>query len=72
MIAPFVPLLHVIAAQSFSCSISHAFLELPPRCGSLDHVMDAANMISRRPLIDDLTHTTKFMGNKKILQILKI
>jgi hypothetical protein len=27
-----------------------------PRCGSLDHVVDAANMIGRRPLVDDHTH----------------
>jgi hypothetical protein len=45
--------------QSFSCSLSHASLEHPPRCGSLDHVADAANMIGRRPLVDDHTHTPK-------------
>jgi hypothetical protein len=45
--------------QSFSHSLSHASLECPPRCGSLDHVADAVNMISCRPLIDDHTHTPK-------------
>jgi hypothetical protein len=45
--------------QSFSCGLSHASLERPPRCGSLDHMMDAANMISHWPLIDGHMHTPK-------------
>jgi hypothetical protein len=45
--------------QSFSCSLSHASLEHPPRCGSLDHVADAANMIGRRPLVDNHMHMPK-------------
>jgi hypothetical protein len=45
--------------QSFSCNLSHASLKHPSRCGSLDHVADAANMIGRRPLIDDHTYTPK-------------
>jgi hypothetical protein len=45
--------------QSFSCSLSHTSLERPPRCGSLNHVADAANMIGRRPLVDDHMHTPK-------------
>jgi hypothetical protein len=46
-------------SQSFSCSLSHASLERPPRCGSLDHLADAMDMIGRRPLIDDHTHMAK-------------
>jgi hypothetical protein len=45
--------------QSFSCSLSHASLKCPPRCGSLDHLADVANMIGRRPLIDDHMHMPK-------------
>jgi hypothetical protein len=45
--------------QCFMCSLSHASLERPPRCGSLDHVADAVNMISHRPLVDDHTHRPK-------------
>jgi hypothetical protein len=59
MIAPFVPLLHVVAAPKFSCSLSHASLECAPRCGSLDHAMDAANTIGRWPLVDDHPHMPK-------------
>jgi hypothetical protein len=42
--------------QRFSCSISHASLECPPRCRILDYLVDAANMVGRRPLIDDHMH----------------
>jgi hypothetical protein len=42
--------------QSFSRSISHASLERPPWCGSLDHLVDAVNMIDHRPLVDDHMH----------------
>jgi hypothetical protein len=45
--------------QSFSCILSHASLERPPQCGSLDHLADAVDMISRRTLIDDHTHMQK-------------
>jgi hypothetical protein len=45
--------------QSFSCSLPHASLECPPRCGCLDHVANAANMIGCRPLIDDHNHMPK-------------
>jgi hypothetical protein len=41
------------------CSLSYASLECPPRCGSLDHVTDAANTIGRWPLVDDHSHTPK-------------
>jgi hypothetical protein len=46
--------------QSFSWSISHASLERPPWCGSLDHVTDAANTIGHWPLIDDHPHKPKY------------
>jgi hypothetical protein len=46
-------------SQSFSCNLSHAFLERPPRCGSLDHLVNAADMIGHRPPIDDHTHMPK-------------
>jgi hypothetical protein len=42
--------------QSFLCSISHASLECPPRCGGLNHLADVVNTIGRRPLIDDRVH----------------
>jgi hypothetical protein len=45
--------------QSFSCSLSHSSLKHPPRYGSLDHVVDAANMIGRRPIVDDHMHMPK-------------
>jgi hypothetical protein len=45
--------------QSITCSLSHASLERRPRCGSLDHVADAANIISCWPLVDDHTHKPK-------------
>jgi hypothetical protein len=45
--------------QSFSCSLSHASLKRPPWCGSLDHMVDAANVIGRRSLVDDHTHMPK-------------
>jgi hypothetical protein len=45
--------------QSFSCSLSHASLKCPPRCGSLFHMSDAVNMIYHRSLIDDHMHTPK-------------
>jgi hypothetical protein len=51
-------MLHLLR-QSFSRSLSHASLEHPHRCGSLDHKADVANMIGRGPLIDDHTHTSK-------------
>jgi hypothetical protein len=46
-------------SQSFLCNLSHASLERPPRCGSLDHLADATDMINCRPLVDDHTHTPK-------------
>jgi hypothetical protein len=55
--APFVAPIDVAECPSFLCILSHASLECPPRCGSLDHVADAVNMIGHRPLIDDHTHT---------------
>jgi hypothetical protein len=45
--------------QSFSCSLSHTSVKCSPRCGSLDHVADVANMIGCWPLVDDHTHTPK-------------
>jgi hypothetical protein len=45
--------------QRFSCSHSDASVECLPRCGSLNHLADAANMISHRPLVDDHMHTPK-------------
>jgi hypothetical protein len=51
MIAPFFPPLHVVVAPKL--------LECPPRCGSLDHATDAANTISRWPLVDDDPHMPK-------------
>jgi hypothetical protein len=45
--------------QGFLCSLSHASLERPTRCGSLDHVADAVNMIGRRSLLDDYTNAPK-------------
>jgi hypothetical protein len=43
-------------SQSFSGCLSHAYPERPPRCGSLDHLVDASDMICHRLLIDDHTH----------------
>jgi hypothetical protein len=51
--------------QSFSCGLSHASLERPPQCGSLDHVTDAVNMIGRWPLIDDHMHTPEVRAPMK-------
>jgi hypothetical protein len=36
--------------------LSHASLERPPWCRSLDYLADAPDMISHRPLIDHHTH----------------
>jgi hypothetical protein len=46
-------------SQSFSDCLSHACLECPPRCGSLDHLMDAVDMINHMPFVDDNMHTPK-------------
>jgi hypothetical protein len=51
--------------KSFSCNLPHASLKRPPWCGSHDHVADALNMIGRRPLIDDHTHTPKVRAPMK-------
>jgi hypothetical protein len=34
-------------------------LERPPRCKSLDHLVNVADMIGRRPLVDHHTYTPK-------------
>jgi hypothetical protein len=47
-------------SQSFLGYLSHAYLERPPRCGSLDHlVVDALNTNGRRPLIDHHMYAPK-------------
>jgi hypothetical protein len=46
-------------SQSFSSYLSHASLERSPRCGSLDHLADAADMIGHRPLVDHHTYMPK-------------
>jgi hypothetical protein len=46
-------------SQSFLCCLSHASLEHPPRCGGLDHLVNMANTISHRSLIDHHTYTPK-------------
>jgi hypothetical protein len=38
--------------QSFSGCLSDACLKHPPRCRSLNHMVNAADMIGCRPLID--------------------
>jgi hypothetical protein len=45
--------------QRFSGCLSHACLEHPPQCRCLDHLLNEANMIGHRPLIDDHTTTPK-------------
>jgi hypothetical protein len=45
--------------SSTKASRAASSLERPPRCGSLNHVTDATNMIGRWPLIDDHMHTPK-------------
>jgi hypothetical protein len=45
--------------QSFSDCLSLACLKRPPRCGSLDHLADAVDIIDHRPLIDDHVQTLK-------------
>jgi hypothetical protein len=45
--------------QSFLGCLSHASLKRPPWCGSLDHLVDAMNTISRGPLIDHHTYAPK-------------
>jgi hypothetical protein len=54
--APFGHPLHVAEWPKLLCNISHASLERPPRCESYDHLTDVADMIGRRPLIDDHVH----------------
>jgi hypothetical protein len=46
-------------SQSFSGCLSHACLERPPRCGSLDHLVDATNTIRHRPLVNHHTYMAK-------------
>jgi hypothetical protein len=46
-------------SQSFSGCLSHACLKRPPQCGSLDHLVDEADMIGHWPLVDDHMHTPK-------------
>jgi hypothetical protein len=46
-------------SQRFAGYLSHACLECPPRCRSLDHLADVADTIGRRPLIDHHTYTPK-------------
>jgi hypothetical protein len=43
--------------QCFTGRLSHAGLECPPWCRSLDYLADAADMISRRPLVNHHTYT---------------
>jgi hypothetical protein len=43
--------------QCFMGCLSHAGLECPSWCRSLDYLADAPDMISRRPLIDHHTYT---------------
>jgi hypothetical protein len=45
--------------QCFTGCLSHAGLECPPRCRSLDHLVDAEDTIGRRPLIDHHTYMLK-------------
>jgi hypothetical protein len=46
-------------SQSFTGCLSHAYLECPPQCRSLDHLADAVDTIGRRPLVDHHTYTLK-------------
>jgi hypothetical protein len=45
--------------QCFSNYLSHACLERPHRCRSLDHLVNAADTIGHRPLIDHHIYTPK-------------
>jgi hypothetical protein len=46
-------------SQRFSCSITDSSLEHPPRSGNLDHLIDIADTISRRLLMDDHPHVSE-------------
>jgi hypothetical protein len=57
--APVLGMLHLAIflvaqrGQVFSCSIVNSSLEDPPRCDSLDHLVNTAHTIDRRPIIQD-------------------
>jgi hypothetical protein len=55
-------------SQSFSGCLSHACLERPPRCGRLDHLVDATNTIGHRPLVNH----HKYMPKVRVLADLKV
>jgi hypothetical protein len=46
-------------SQCFMGCLSHACLERPPRCRSLDHLADAVDTIGGRPLVDHHMYTPK-------------
>jgi hypothetical protein len=52
-------------SQRFSGCLSHACLERPPRCRSLDHFVDVADMIGHKALIDHHTYTLKVRVSMK-------
>jgi hypothetical protein len=51
--------------QSFLYSLSHASLECPPRCGSLYHLANVADVISRGTFVDDHMHIRKVRVTRK-------
>jgi hypothetical protein len=46
-------------SQCFTACLSHACLERPPQCRSLDHLTNVVDTIGRRPLVDHHTYTLK-------------
>jgi hypothetical protein len=54
--------------QRFTGCLSHARLKHPPRCRSIDHLADAADIIGRRPLVDHHTYTPKVRVSTQQLQ----
>jgi hypothetical protein len=46
-------------SQRFMSYLSHACLERPPRCRSLNRLADAADTIGHRPLVDHHTYMPK-------------
>jgi hypothetical protein len=60
-------LIHFVSQnnQRFSGYLSHAYLQCPPLCRSLDHLADVVDTISHRPLVNHHTYMPKVRVSTK-------